>query len=90
MRRNEIEGAIIHRAIGILSAANFRFGHDLNLWQTSIDFCKKYNRLIQLSKVLSRMLHFHGDKDYVWIFCAKLEFEVIDAIRTARSIFLLG
>ena len=41
LRRVDIEGVIVTRALAILSSATFRFSDDLQLWATAVQFSIK-------------------------------------------------
>ena len=43
-----------------------------------------------MSKVLVQMLQYHSHNESMWVYAAKVEFERLDSIETARALFLQG
>ncbi|XP_006635290.2 U3 small nucleolar RNA-associated protein 6 homolog [Lepisosteus oculatus] len=87
-KRKEIEFSIIQRINNVFRRATAKWKDDVQLWLSHVAFCKKWNTVIQLSKVFSSMLAIHPDKPALWIMAAKWEMEDHSSSESARHLFL--
>uniref|UniRef100_A0A8D0GJH7 UTP6 small subunit processome component n=1 Tax=Sphenodon punctatus TaxID=8508 RepID=A0A8D0GJH7_SPHPU len=87
-KKDEIEYSIVQRIHSIFKRATNKWKDDIQLWLSHVDFCKKWNKKVQLSKVFSAMLAIHPNKPALWIMAAKWEMEERISSESARQLFL--
>eukprot|EP00096_Caligus_rogercresseyi_P002029 TRINITY_DN1367_c0_g2_i2.p1 TRINITY_DN1367_c0_g2~~TRINITY_DN1367_c0_g2_i2.p1 ORF type:complete len:362 (+),score=44.26 TRINITY_DN1367_c0_g2_i2:67-1152(+) len=89
-KKNEIDYSIARRINKLFRILEHRFGKDMKIWMSHIDFLKNMSWKVELSKVLRRFIQAHTAKPEVWMLSAKVELEFIGNPDTARKIMLEG
>ncbi|CAH1273845.1 UTP6 [Branchiostoma lanceolatum] len=85
-KKEEIEYAIVGRIHYLFKRAIRKWPEDLKMWMSHIEFCKKWNKRIQLSKMFASLLSMHTNKPGLWIMAAKWELEENLSADNARSL----
>eukprot|EP00058_Branchiostoma_floridae_P021463 XP_002606953.1 hypothetical protein BRAFLDRAFT_64949 [Branchiostoma floridae] len=85
-KKEEIEYAIVGRIHYLFKRAIRKWPEDLKMWMSHIEFCKKWNKRIQLSKMFASLLSMHTNKPGLWIMAAKWELEENQSADNARSL----
>ncbi|XP_070580841.1 U3 small nucleolar RNA-associated protein 6 homolog [Ptychodera flava] len=89
-KKAEIEYSIVQRITRLFRRACALYSDDLKLWMSQIEFCKKWNRRIALSKIYTRLLKIHSNVVGLWIMAAKFEMEDNNSPDNARGLLLRG
>ncbi|XP_039251990.2 U3 small nucleolar RNA-associated protein 6 homolog [Styela clava] len=90
-KKDEIEYAMVGKIHSLFKQCSFRWPDDLKLWLSHIEFCKQWNKKLQLSKIWTSMLQLHGNNNiHLWVMAAKWELEDNHSVDNARQIFLRG
>lgn len=90
-KKDEIEYAMVGRIHTLFKQCTFRWPDDLKLWLSHVEFCKQWNKKVQLSKIWTSMLQLHGNSNVqLWVMAAKWELEDNHSVDNARQIFLRG
>nr|CAB3267580.1 U3 small nucleolar RNA-associated protein 6 homolog [Phallusia mammillata] len=87
-KKDEIEFAIVARIHRLFKQATFRWASDLKLWLSHAQFCIKWKKKVQLSKLCTKLLQVHGNKPKIWVLAAKWQLECGDSVEDSRSLFL--
>ncbi|XP_071953079.1 U3 small nucleolar RNA-associated protein 6 homolog [Antedon mediterranea] len=87
-KKEEIEFNIVSRVARLFKRACTLFPDDLNIWLSYMEFLKKWNKKIMLSKMLTKMLKIHGNNPGMWIMASKFEMEDNNSSENARSLLL--
>uniref|UniRef100_T1K4H7 U3 small nucleolar RNA-associated protein 6 homolog n=1 Tax=Tetranychus urticae TaxID=32264 RepID=T1K4H7_TETUR len=86
LKYKEIEIRLINLVKKLFRKVVYSNQHDLVLWYTWINFCRKMGHREDTSKVYVRMLQVHPDKEEVWIAAAKYQFEEMRMPTVARNL----
>uniref|UniRef100_T1K6B6 U3 small nucleolar RNA-associated protein 6 homolog n=2 Tax=Tetranychus urticae TaxID=32264 RepID=T1K6B6_TETUR len=86
LKYKEIEIRLINLVKKLFRKVVYSNQHDLVLWYTWINFCRKMGLREDISKVYVRMLQVHPDKEEVWIAAAKYQFEEMRMPTVARNL----
>ncbi|KAL5019269.1 hypothetical protein ScPMuIL_004991 [Solemya velum] len=89
-KRVEIDIAIVQRIHMLFRLASTRFQEDVKLWMSHIEFCKKRNEKVTISRLFNKMLQVHTRKAEFWILAAKWEFEDNSNPDNARGLLQRG
>lgn len=86
----DIEGSQTKRISRLFKQAIFRYQNDIKLWMSFFKYCQEAGLPRLGSQMLVRMLQVHADKESLWSFAAKWDFERLNSIETARQFLLRG
>uniref|UniRef100_T1K4H9 U3 small nucleolar RNA-associated protein 6 homolog n=1 Tax=Tetranychus urticae TaxID=32264 RepID=T1K4H9_TETUR len=90
LKYKEIEIRLINLVKKLLRKVVYSNQQDLVLWYTWINFCREMGLREDTSKVYTRMLQVHPDKEEVWIAAAKHQFEEMRMLTVARNLLQTG
>ncbi|KAL0276206.1 UNVERIFIED_CONTAM: hypothetical protein PYX00_003820 [Menopon gallinae] len=88
--KTSIEGSQTKRISRLFKQAIFRYQDDIKLWMSFFKYCQEANLQKLGSQMLVRMLQVHSDKENLWAFAAKWDFEKLNSVETARQFLLRG
>ncbi|BES94497.1 U3 small nucleolar RNA-associated protein 6 [Nesidiocoris tenuis] len=88
--RNSIAHSVTQRLNRLFQEGIKRFGSDVKIWLSYIDFCKQLRLFNNISLTLDKMVDFHQDKPDLFIKAAEIELDEMRCFDRARKFFLNG
>ncbi|TRY69232.1 hypothetical protein TCAL_13328 [Tigriopus californicus] len=85
-KKDEIEFAIAKRINRMFRITEHRFGHEIKIWLSHIDFLKKMKWDAAVGRIYRRMLKVHVHEIGLWVAAAKYEMEECGRSENARQV----
>uniref|UniRef100_A0A0K8SC87 U3 small nucleolar RNA-associated protein 6 n=1 Tax=Lygus hesperus TaxID=30085 RepID=A0A0K8SC87_LYGHE len=89
-KRNNVAHSVSQHIQKLFTDALRRFGSDVKVWLSYIDFCVQLHLFPAMSQSLEKMLQLHPDKPQLFVTAAQTEYNILGSMDRARMFFLNG
>ncbi|KAF6210324.1 hypothetical protein GE061_013428 [Apolygus lucorum] len=89
-KRNNVAHSVSQHIQKLFTDALRRFGSDVKIWLSYIDFCVQLQLFPAMSQSLEKMLQLHSDKPHLFVTAAQTEYNILGSMDRARMFFLNG
>lgn len=89
-KRDKVAFSVIKHIQKLFTDALTKFGGDVKIWLSYVDFCVQSRLIPAMSKALEKMLSLHKDKPQLFCTAAQTEFNVTGDMERARVYLLNG